>query len=47
MSESNGKLIRELIDLGSSVSGYRVNGSDKAEIKIGTFFRTNSGPVTS
>ncbi len=33
MSESNGKLIRELIDLGSSVSGHRVNGSDKAEIK--------------
>ena len=33
MSESNGKLIRELIDLGSSVSGHRVNGSDKVEIK--------------
>ena len=33
MSASNGKLIRELIDLGSSVSGHRVNGSDKAEIK--------------
>lgn len=30
---SNGKLIRELIDLGSNVSGHRVNGSDKAEIK--------------
>lgn len=33
MSASNGKLIRELIDLGSCVSGHRVNGSDKAEIK--------------
>ena len=33
MSESNGILIRELIDLGSSVSGHRVHGSDKTEIK--------------
>lgn len=33
MSASNEKLIRELIDLGSSVRGHRVNGSDKVEIK--------------
>ena len=33
MSESNGILIRELIALGSSVSGRRVHGSDKTEIK--------------
>lgn len=33
MSASNGKLIRELIDLGSDVRGHRVDGSNKAEIK--------------
>jgi thiamine monophosphate synthase len=33
MSVSNGKIIKELIDLGADVSGYRVNGSDKSEIK--------------
>ena len=33
MSESNGKLIRKLIDLGSGVRGHQVHGSDNAEIK--------------
>lgn len=33
MSASNGKLIRDLIDLGSSVRGHQVHDSDKAEIK--------------
>ena len=30
---SRGKLIKELIDLGSDINCHRVNGSDKAEIK--------------
>ena len=30
---SRGKLIKELIDLGSYINCHRVNGSDKDEIK--------------
>jgi len=33
MSSHNKQLIRKLIDLGADVSGHRVNGANKIEIK--------------